>query len=471
MSLFDFSRNIAGFRSKKQFAEALAYFKENKKEFPDTQIAKNEFLISDMLSCLRGANHFDAGFQFLATYGIEIDESTPERILTSYGWLLWSAYKRENSNSNDFHEAEEYHFDDEDEDYQQIHYEKSDLINKIEQLIPLLLNHRSEYSQTVISNLFSIVLKSEKEKPSPNWLLVDDFCNHFSPESLSTRCSVIKVQRKGRQVDMELASDIENWYAYKTKALQKLKRWQECLDLSKEALDTIHKFHYSNDVWISRRIALSKKNLGSAEETIDELLAILKKKKEWFIQKELAEIYFEQGNAELAEKYALQAVNNFGPIEFKIDLLFLLGKIYVAKNEKDLAFKHFSLSKLIRLSQDPSWKVPLKLHVELRGIDNPEINISDIRKLQSDLKSYWGKSAPQKKKPDKQGLLKGIIKVILHDNDRGKDGFLTNGNRDYYFNVSKTNSLCSKIAEDVKVFFKVLPETQPGKPRAQIIRV
>jgi tetratricopeptide (TPR) repeat protein len=471
MGVFEFSRTIAGYKGKKQFAEALAYFKENKKDFSDTQIANNDYIIADMLYCLRGANYFDAGFQFLTAYGIEIDENTPERILAAYGWLLWSAYKRENSTSNGFHEAEDYHFDDDDDDYQQVHYEKSMLLTKIEQLIPLLLDQETEFSQTVISNLLTVVLKSEKQKTSPNWLLIDDFCNHFSPEELSTSCSTIKVERKGKLSDMELASDQENWYAYKTNALQKLKRWQECLDLSKEALDTIQKFHYSNDVWISRRIALSKKNLGSAEETIDELQAILKKKKEWFIQKELAEIYFEEGNIKLAEKYALQAVNNFGPIQFKIDLLFLLGKIYVAKNEKDLAFKHFSLSKLIRISQDPPWKVPLKLHVELRGFDNPEINVTDTKKLHSELKSFWKQFVPKDQPQPSQKLLEGTIKVILHDNEKGKDGFLTSGNRDYYFNVLKTNSLCSKIEKDTKVFFKVLPERQPGKPRAQIVRV
>ena len=42
----------------------------------------------------------------------------------------------------------------------------------------------------------------------------------------------------------------------------------------------------------------------------------------WFIQKELAELYFEKGNIESALKQATDAMNNFGPLEFKVDLLY-----------------------------------------------------------------------------------------------------------------------------------------------------
>ena len=55
--------------------------------------------------------------------------------------------------------------------------------------------------------------------------------------------------------------DKENWFAYKTKALLKLGEWQECFDTSKNALEVLDNFHYSNDIWFARRIALAKKNL------------------------------------------------------------------------------------------------------------------------------------------------------------------------------------------------------------------
>jgi tetratricopeptide (TPR) repeat protein len=278
-SLFDFSKHIAYLKREKKYADALSFFKENKVDFSNEQITNNEYLISDIISCLRYTNHFDVGFQFLNIYDIQINSDTKERILNAYGWLLWSKYKAENSNVPD-NEEEHQFFEDEEEVNQEdnFHYDKNELIERIETIIPLLLELNNNFSKTLISNLFAIVLKSEKKKPTPNWKLVNDFCNHINPEDLSRECSTIQVERKGKMRDMELASDKENWFAYKTKALLKLGEWQECFDKSKDALEFLENFHYSNDIWFARRIALSKKNLGNSKDTISELENILRKK-------------------------------------------------------------------------------------------------------------------------------------------------------------------------------------------------
>jgi len=278
-SLFDFSKRIADLKKEKKYSEVLNYFKENKADFNKQQISNNEYIISDLITCLRHTNHIDAGFQFLNIYGIEINSETKERILSAYGWLLWSKYKVEHSTGNE-NEQENDFFDDDDEIQpdSNFHYDKNELLEKIENVLPLLFQVNNSFQQTLISNLISIVLKSEKKKPAPNWRLVNDFCNSINPELLSIDCSTIQVERKGQTIDMELASDMENWYAYKTKALSKLGEWQECFEKSKEALEKLDSFHYSNDVWFSRRVALSKKNLGNTDDTISELESILRKK-------------------------------------------------------------------------------------------------------------------------------------------------------------------------------------------------
>ncbi|AMC10280.1 hypothetical protein Lupro_02980 [Lutibacter profundi] len=471
-SLYDFSRHIADLKREKKYADALSFFKENKADFSNEQIANNEYLISDIISCLRYTNYFDAGFQFLKIYNIQINSDTKERILNAYGWLLWSKYKSENSTVSDI--EEEHHFFEDDEEVNQednFHYDKSELIERIETLIPLLLELNNDFSKTLISNLFSIVLKSEKKKPAPNWKLVNDFCNHINPEVLSRECSTIQIERKGQMRDMELASDIENWYAYKTKALMKLGEWQECFEKSKEALVILESFHYSNDVWFSRRIALSKKNLGNTKDTIEELKHILRKKKEWFIQKELAELYFDENDLENAFKYAIQAITNFGHLEFKVDLLFLLGKILNKKDETDLAFKHFSLSKLIR--QVEEWKIPQKVFDELRNFESVEININDIGKLKLELKKYWNGFSQEKKKSfsNTKGTQKGEIIRIINDNERGKDGFLKSNNKDFYFSLSSKFYLTGKVEIGTIVEFIVIPSKDGKKEQTRIKKI
>lgn len=475
-SLFDFSRQIADLKKEKRYSEALSHFKENKANFSKEQLSNNEYVVSDIISCLRYTNQFDAGFQFLKIYDIKIDDRQKERILTAYGWLLWSKYKAENENTSNSDDETQF-FDEDEDDFQEqnFHYDKNEFIERIETLIPILLGLNSDFSKTLVSNLFSIVLKSEKKKPAPNWKLVNDFCSQIDPTMLSTDCSTIQVERKGRTQDMELASDFENWYAYKTKALMKLGEWQECFDTSKEALEKIENFHYSNDVWFSRRVALSKKNLGNTEDTIEELETILKRKREWFIQKELAELYFEKDDLDTAFKMAIDAINNFGPLEFKVDLLSLIAKILNKQGKSDLAFKHLSLSKLVR--QDEEWKVPQKLFDELNQFDQSEIPLSELKNVKSELKKYWNgfnKNVESQKTPkhrNNSDNLQGEITKLLHDNERGKDGFIKSDNNEFYFSASPNWHLTSELTVGKKVVFKVIPATDGKKEQTRILKL
>jgi hypothetical protein len=61
-TLFEFSQQIATLKKEKKFSEALSYFRENKGSFSKEQIGNNEYIVSDMISCLRYSNHLEAGF-------------------------------------------------------------------------------------------------------------------------------------------------------------------------------------------------------------------------------------------------------------------------------------------------------------------------------------------------------------------------------------------------------------------------
>jgi hypothetical protein len=470
MTLFDFSKQIAQLKKEKNYSEALLYFKNNKTIFTQEQISNNEYVISDMLTCLRKGSHLDAGFRFLSLYNIEINAVTKERILSSYGWLLWAKYKAENIQEINIKE-EDFQFDDEEDhvEGEDFHYNKHELLQRIEDTISLLLDLKNDFNNTLISNLLNVVLKSEKRKPAPNWKLINDFCDNFDPATLSQKCDTIQITRKGQLKDMELASDFENWYAYKTKALMKMGKWQDCFDTSKEALEKIEKFHYSNDIWFSRRVALSKRNMGNTEETIEELKSILKKKREWFIQKELAELYLENEEVEKAFKLSIDAINNYGPIEFKVDLLFLMGKIHQKKNENELAFKHFSLSKLIRLEEE--WKIPQKLYNELTGFSFPEIPLSEIKKLKAGLKKNWNSLLPNSANEVNAKNLHGKITKILNDNEKGKNGFLNDNGTEIYFIISSNFHLTPDIKVGTSVTYSLIPSIEGKKDKAKIIKI
>lgn len=387
-SFYDFSQAISKLNKEKKFNDALVYFKSNKAQFTDEQVGGNEYVVRDMLTALRHTNNFDNAFKFLVHYKITISDTTKERILNAYGWLLYSKFKAENlQQDNPVNEIEMFEDDEILAEGDNFHYNKSEIVERIEKLFPLILKFNNDFAYSVFSNLFASVLKAEKKKPNANWQFVLDFCDLVTPEQLKTDCRTIEVMRKGVMKPMELASDKENWFAYKSKALMKLGKFQDCYDLSKIAIESFEVFHYSNDVWFARRIAISKKNLGNSEDAIKELQQILRRKKEWFIQKELAELYKEGGNNDSAFKLAIEAINNFGDIEYKVDLLYLIGELLKAKGQDDLAFKHFSLSRLIRTSEE--WNTPSKLSSALSQFGKENIPVDKLKELKSELKKYW----------------------------------------------------------------------------------
>lgn len=310
---------------------------------------------------------------------------------------------------------------------------------------------------------FSFLLKKFRDKSSVNWAAVNRFSNLVPVESLGTKCLTIETEIKGIKKTVELASDKENWFALKTKALFETHQYQECFELSKLALETFDKFHYSNDVWFARRIALSKKHLGNPTEALNELLQVLRKRKEWFIQSEIAEIYKENGDFEKALKHAMDAINNFGDLEYKVGLLVLIAEVLAKKGEKELAFKHLMLSKLLRKQEN--WGIPITMETALQKSGFKKLNHEQLPSLKKEMKNYWNRFINQQQKTvnHNNNYITGRIDKILHNNERGADGFIRYGNKSVYFKLNPANELVNKLNIGLKVKFKIQPPKEPGK--------
>lgn len=314
---------------------------------------------------------------------------------------------------------------------------------------------------------FSYLLKKFKDKPSVNWTVVNRFCDLVSVDSLDTESRTIEVVRKGEKKPMELASSKEDWYAVKTKALFETQHYQECFELSKKALESFEKFHYSNQVWFARRIALSKKHLGNSVDALNDLLLILRRKKEWFIQNEVAQIYKENRDYEKAFKFAIRAINNFGDLEYKVGLLVLIAELLALKEEKELSFKHYSLSKLLRLQEE--WNVPNSVSSALAQFSFEQITIEKLPDLKRELKKYWSSFNPHQNAPRQNTTQNqtGKIDRILHNDEKGADGFIKyDVNKSVYFRVYSTEEIIEKIAIGLEVEFKILSATVDKKEKA-----
>lgn len=467
-TLFDFSSEIKKLCNEKKYDEALNYFKINKTNYSGKDISGNAFIIANIISALRHTGKYDAAFKFMNFYNVDINEKTNDVILSAYGWLLYSKFKSENridekdisTSENDFIDEEV--FEENNSDHL---VDKTDIVKKIEGFLPLIVKKDNEFSKTLFSNLFKIVLKSEKVKQKPNWKFIVEFCDLFKQEDLSSECKTIDVTIKSNTKKMELASDKEYWFAYKSKAYMKLSLFKECFEISQKALETISKFHYSNDVWFARRVALSKKKLGNKDEAIEELKKVLKRKKEWFIQKELAELYSEKGDLESAFKYAMEAINNHGDLEYKVDLLYLISELLKEKGENELSFKHCSISRLIRIRK--KWTITEKLNTALNNFNREAIPPDKEKDLKKELLEYWSKYKIIPTENSTNIVKSGKINKILNDNNKGKNGFIkTDDGKTYYFNIKKTEEICDSIIIGKLVSFKVIASEDGKKEQA-----
>ena len=428
---YEFSSEISRLKKSNQFSQVLDFFVANKDGFDKQEIANDKYIVANVLTSLRKINNASFADNFLNEFSIVINEDIDEMVLNAYSWCLYDNIKNKL-------------------------YTKNQLIQILAYPIFVLFSKNSSFSYTVISNIFRVGLHLAKENINQDFLFTNDFCNLFDKSKLTLECYSFEV--KGKQ--KEQASDIEKWYSQKSKALFELNMFQECFEISEEALKYIDNFHNNNDLWFARRIALSKKQLGNLDEAILGLKNIYKKKREWFIQKEIADLYFEKNDIENAFKNAIEAINTRGQLEFKIGLIFLIGKILKQKNEFDLASRHFLLIKKIR--EENQWNIPNELSVELNSM---EVNL-EMEKilLIKELTKYW-QTFLQKKE-----YLQGSIKVILNDNEKGKNGFLTSNQEDYYFLVPIHVGFINKIKEKTKVEFEII-KLRDDKERAKIIKV
>jgi cold shock CspA family protein len=244
----------------------------------------------------------------------------------------------------------------------------------------------------------------------------------------------------------EIPSEKEKWYSIKAKALEKLERYKDCIDLCENSLTDIDGFHYSGDIWQKRRIALCKYKLGRKDEAAEGLELILQQRKEWFIQHELARIYYELGKNKKAIKVAIDSALNFGKDENKWELFLLLARLLVANNRLDEAKMHLLFAAELRKKNE--WKIPENLAEEVNKLKldiNDPINIGQLR---TKLKSFW-----ENEKYSALPKMAGTVKTILKN---GKAGFISGSDgKNYYFNISSFKGAKNKLARGLMVSFVI----------------
>lgn len=156
---------------------------------------------------------------------------------------------------------------------------------------------------------------------------INDLLDTMDYNLLSTDARILDTEQRG---EIELASDLEKYFALRTKALIKLKEFEACKELCEKALDSLEKFHYNNDLWFKMRIAIAEEGLGNFEESealFKNLLSSKAGSDKWFLYRDIAEVYFEHKDYKKAWKYSVDAAYYGNEPHFLIGLYLLQARI------------------------------------------------------------------------------------------------------------------------------------------------
>lgn len=261
----------------------------------------------------------------------------------------------------------------------------------------------------------------------------------LNPDYLSQKTSSFTTD-EGREV--KIASNKEKYYNWLSKSYQEVEDYDECLIVSKKALEELTSFTNNGDVWFKWRIARSLRELGEYDEAIEYLKDVYKTKKDWFVQWEIAENYFFKGEPDKSLEYAVSAALSRGDSDKKIKLYSLLEDL-LEDDEPEIALKHSYLIYSIRLHNE--WNIDEELEEEIlnAGLDTENM---EYWKIENELKGYW-KDLKFKTQQPNYGKIKRIM-------PHGKSGFIKRDDgEDFFFNGFEFKGDPNKYREGIKVSF------------------
>ena len=264
----------------------------------------------------------------------------------------------------------------------------------------------------------------------------------LNPDYLSKKISSFTTD-EGREV--KLASNREKYYNWLSKSLQEVEDFDECLIVSKKALEKLDGFTNNSDIWFKWRIARSCREIGEYDEAIGYLNEIYKTKKDWYIQWEIAENYFFKGEHDKSLEYATSAALSPGDSDKKIKLYSLLEDLLEDENP-EIALKHAYLIYTIRLHNE--WGIDDRLEEKILNSDFDAEN-TQYWKVENELKGFWKETRFKNQQPN----YGKINRIFPH----GKSGFIKGDNGEsYFFDGREFKGDDNKYREGVKVSFYIV---------------
>ncbi|HAJ99937.1 MAG TPA: hypothetical protein DCM62_07920 [Bacteroidales bacterium] len=450
MKLNEIARQIVKLRWDSNYSQALEMYKEQVHgHFAQEQIVAHQALLNCIIDCLKKTEKLKEAIAMIENvWQIVPDQISDKNLQRNVAWTYFFGLAPNNI---------------------QFEHNKKRTLQLKWLVSNLLLNNEQQLAGMILFRYTDWLMM---QKP-PLMEDVDHILQSVDPQQLSHQCRIVQTTIKGHIKDIELASDQEKWFMLSTKILYSQAKYDECIDACNRAFGMVQKFHQGNQIWISRRLALSMKQKGMGAKAIEMMETIYQKKKDWFIEKELAELFFENRQSHKAMQMAILACEKGGYSEYKVGLFELVGDIFHAtKKMEQAACQAYTLAAMVRNTQN--WKLTEKLREKLESCQ--DFTAQGLTDYYQACIVHWKKLVyGDNASPTTQStqVHKGIGKVtrVLNTGSNG-DGFITDEQgRGIYFRFNKCQIANELICEGLAVKFHAIEIDRKGKKVWNAIKV
>ena len=256
------------------------------------------------------------------------------------------------------------------------------------------------------SSIFTVLKHLNNEE---KYFEMCDWIEKLDPELLD--------ERPYRNYGQLQKSKKEKYYDWATKAYLKSMEYERCIETSKKALNTFKTFLNDGDVWYKWRIAKSLIELNRLHDALEYYLEVIKVKNDWYMYRDVAEIYYNLNKPMDALKYLCPAVLTHIPASSKASVYYLCYKVFRSFNP-EMALKHAQLFYILKMEKNHS----IPYEIEQLDIDTNGLN---KRELEDEITRLW----TQYKYKD-QKRQNGTVTKFIQDKNFG---FIRNDDGDEIF--------------------------------------
>lgn len=251
-------------------------------------------------------------------------------------------------------------------------FDENELVEYAEKVTDIL--KQEDMNRAPVCVYTRVVFKLLKfYKNAEDWDCVLYWLGKLNPEYLS--------ETQGKSGDKIYPSEKEEYYSLKSKALLECGDFEQCLEVSNIALDTLDDFALNGDIWHKFRMAKSLRQLEQPQEALKYLEEVVKVFDYWYVFKEFAEDYCMLEDSENALEYVKKAILANGSVKMKVNVYYLAFRL-LKNTDSDFALTHAELFVAIKLENGTD--VP----EDIEELKVDEDNL-DIGRLEAEIRMRW----------------------------------------------------------------------------------